>query len=86
MLAHALEDPRRTGWIAVFESASLWQLGRAADAVEAAQRAVACNESAQDLPLSVGARFYLGCAHVTSGDAETAEALFADIAHVTDNP
>ena len=75
-LAKKLDDPRRTGWISVYNSASLWQLGRSSEALSAANDAIAINETAGDLPLAVGANFYLGCAYVTAGDCRRAETYF----------
>ena len=79
-LAKKLGDPRRIGWISVFMSASLWQLGRSKEALTAAAEALQASKDAGDLPLEVGARFYLGCAHITAGDYIEAEELFASIA------
>ncbi|MCG8544889.1 MAG: AAA family ATPase [Alphaproteobacteria bacterium] len=79
-LAEKLDDPRRTGWISVYNSASLWQLGRTPEALSAANNALAINETAADLPLAVGANFYLGCAYVTSGDCRRAETYFQAVA------
>ena len=78
-LAKKLGDPRRIGWISVFMSASLWQLGRFKEARAAATEALESSKDASDLPLEVGARFYLGCAHITAGDYLEAEELFANI-------
>ena len=83
-LASDLDDPRRSGWLLVFESASLWQLGRASDAIDAATQALEFNKTAADLPLAVGANFYLGCAYVTSGDSTRAERLFGEIVDMVD--
>ena len=75
-LAKKLDDPIRFGWISVFKSASLWQIGRSSEACADAQHALTINRSPQDLSLEIGANFYLGCALVTSGDYQEAEALF----------
>ncbi|MDH3689057.1 MAG: AAA family ATPase [Gammaproteobacteria bacterium] len=79
-LAKKLDDPRRIGWISVFMSASLWQLGRSTEALTSANNALVINEKPGDLSLEVGANFYLGCAYVTSGDCRQAETLFQKIA------
>ena len=78
-LAMKLCDPRRIGWISVFMSASLWQLGRFKEARAAATEALDASKDASDLPLEVGARFYLGCAHITAGNYVEAEELFTII-------
>ncbi len=75
-MAGKLNGPRRIGWASVYRSASLWQLGRSADARTAAERALAINEGPKDLSLRIGATFYLACATVTSGDCRGAETLF----------
>lgn len=78
-LAHRLADPARTGWIAVFRSASHWQLGRFEQALAAASAALEISKTADDISLWVGANFYLGCVYVTSGDCRKAEYYFAEI-------
>ena len=80
VLARKLADNRRLGWISVFLSASHWQLGRAEEATEAAKKALETNLLAKDLPLEVGALFYLGCTTITSGDCLKAETYFSKIA------
>jgi tetratricopeptide (TPR) repeat protein len=67
------------GWVSVFRSAGLWQLGRTDEALAAASNALAINRKPQDLPLEIGANFYLGCATVTSGDCREAEIYFQKI-------
>lgn len=79
-LAEKLDDPRRIGWISVFRSASLWQIGRSAVARTAAKAALTINQEPQDLSLEIGANFYLGCAFVTSGDCRQAESYFQTVA------
>jgi len=75
-LAARLGDPVRTGWISVFRSATLWQLGQGEQARSAAQHALDTNEAPQDLSLGIGGNFYLGCALVTAGDCRAAEVYF----------
>ncbi len=77
-LAKTLDDPRRIGWVSVYMSASLWQLGRSEEARKSAQAALASAESG-DLALEVAGNHYLGCAYVTSGDYRRAETLFLKI-------
>jgi class 3 adenylate cyclase/tetratricopeptide (TPR) repeat protein len=76
----ALNDPVRQGWVSVFESASLWQLGRSERALATAERALAVSRQADDLSLGVAAHFYLGCPLVTAGDYPRAEAMFQNVA------
>ncbi|MGI9500184.1 MAG: adenylate/guanylate cyclase domain-containing protein, partial [Geminicoccaceae bacterium] len=78
-LVTKLDDPVRQGWISVFESASLWQLGRWEQALETAERALEVSQEASDLSLEVAAHFYLGCPQVTSGDYRRAEATFQSV-------
>ena len=78
-LATKLEDPRRIGWTSVFRSASLWQIGRSAEARAAAENALTINQVPNDLSLGIGANFYLGCAFVTSGDCRRAETYFQTV-------
>ena len=79
-LAKTLDDSRRVGWVSVYTSASLWQIGRSAEARESAQAALTIAETLGDLALKVAGNFYLGCAYVTSGDCRRAETLFLTIA------
>ena len=77
-MARRLDDKTRTGWISVFGSASMWQLGRAREAEDAARKALEIN-GGTDLSLEVGGLFYLGCATVTSGRCIEAEPHFQKI-------
>ncbi|MGI9491872.1 MAG: adenylate/guanylate cyclase domain-containing protein, partial [Geminicoccaceae bacterium] len=74
-----LNDPVRRGWVSVFESASLWQLGRSEKALQTAERALAVSRQTDDLSLEVAAHFYLGCPLVTSADYRRAEEMFLAI-------
>ncbi|NJO36661.1 MAG: AAA family ATPase [Rhizobiales bacterium] len=78
-LVTRLDDPVRQGWISVFESASLWQLGRRDQAIETAERALEVSRAADDRALEVAAHFYLGCPLITSGDLGRAEAMFQNV-------
>jgi tetratricopeptide (TPR) repeat protein len=80
LLAKKADDPRRIGWISVFRSASLWQIGHSTEARTAAKNALTINEAPKDLSLEIGANFYLGCAFVTSGDCRRAETFFQKVA------
>ena len=75
-IVEQLGDPVRKGWVSVFESASLWQLGRKEKALQAAERGLAVSRQADDLSLEVAAHFYLGCPLVTSADYRRAEEMF----------
>ncbi|MCG8689736.1 MAG: AAA family ATPase [Minwuiales bacterium] len=79
-VAKKLDDQIRIGWVSVFRSASLWQLGRSLDARAAAENALEINRTPKDLSLEIGAYFYLGCATVTSGDCRQAESYFQKVA------
>jgi len=74
-----LDDPVRQGWISVFESASLWQLGRSELALETAERALAVSKQADDLSLEVGAHYYLGCPLATAAEYLRCEQSFQAI-------
>ncbi len=78
-LVSKLDDPVRQGWISVFESASLWQLGRREQAIKTAEVALDVSREAGDLSLEVAAHFYLGCPLMTSGDYIRAEATFQTV-------
>lgn len=75
-LAKKLDNPIPTGWISVFRSASLWQIGRSTEARKAAETALTINEEPKDISLGIGGNFYLGCVFVTSGDCQSAEIYF----------
>ncbi|MGI9449680.1 MAG: adenylate/guanylate cyclase domain-containing protein, partial [Geminicoccaceae bacterium] len=78
-LVAKLDDPVRQGWISVFESASLWQLGRSEQALDTAERALAVSKQAGDLSLEIGAHFYLGCPLATSAEYLRCEQNFQAI-------
>lgn len=84
-LATKLDDPVRIGWISVFSSASLWQLGRSEEALAAAIHAIEISKNTNDLPLRIGSQFYLGCATVTSGACHEAEHIFQNICDQLDD-
>lgn len=78
-LVAKLDDPVRQGWISVFESASLWQLGRREQAIRTAEFALDASRDAGDLSLEVGAHFYLGCPLATSAEYLRCEKMFGAI-------
>lgn len=78
-IAEELDDEIAGGWISVFKSASYWQLGRAEAAIEASDHAMTIAARSEDLSLNVAARFYLGCAHITSARYLDAEGHFGSI-------
>ncbi len=78
-LVAKLDDPVRRGWISVFESASLWQLGRWDEALETAEHGLEVSREADDLSLEVAAHFYLGCPLITSGKYQRAESTFQSV-------
>ncbi|MGI9436020.1 MAG: adenylate/guanylate cyclase domain-containing protein [Geminicoccaceae bacterium] len=79
-LVQKLGDPVRRGWVSVFESASLWQLGRWEQALRTAEGGLGVSKQTDDLSLGVAAHFYLGCPLVTSGQYRRAETVFSTIA------
>ena len=79
-IAAELKDPSASGWISVFKSASHWQLGRGDSAIEAAGQALEIANDSHDPSLKVAAKFYFGCAHITSANFDEAEKYFGSIA------
>ena len=79
-IAAELKDPSASGWISVFKSASHWQLGRGDSAIEAAEQALEIANDSHDPSLKVAAKFYFGCAHITSAKFDEAEKFFGSIA------
>ena len=75
-LADGLNDEVRLGWVSVYRGASLWQIGRSDHAKTASRRGREIGEAARDQGLEAAANFYLGCAHVTSGEYANAEGFF----------
>lgn len=75
-LSAVLGDEVRLGWISVYRGASLWQIGQSDEAKAAADRGREIGVAAEDLSLEMAANFYLGCAYVTTGECQTAEAYF----------
>ena len=78
-MAKQIVDPVRIGWISVFRSASLWQLGRSEEALLAAEHSLAVSNTAGDQSLEISARFYLACVRVTSGKLDRAENMFESV-------
>lgn len=78
-IATEIGDERRLGWVSVYRGASLWLVGRNAEAQEATRRAVSIGETASDLPLLTASDFYFGCALVQCGDYATAAERFRRI-------
>ncbi len=75
-LSASLGDSVRLGWVAVYRSASLWQLGRSDESKAACERGLEIARESGVLDLDVAANFYLGCAYVTSGECRMAEQYF----------
>lgn len=75
-LATEMGDERRLGWVAVYRGASLWQVGRSAEAVAAAQHGILIAAKTGDIDLRAASDFYLGCCLVTSGALLAAEEAF----------
>ncbi len=75
-LAVRMGDSVRLGWVAVYRSASLWQLGRSDESKAACERGLEIARESGVRDLDVAANFYLGCAYVTSGECRMAEQYF----------
>ncbi len=78
-LAIGLGDEVLRGWVSVYRGASLWQVGRSDLAKAAVSHGREIGEAHDDLSLQVAANFYLGCAHVTSGEFRVAEVYFKQV-------
>jgi class 3 adenylate cyclase/tetratricopeptide (TPR) repeat protein len=78
-LATELDDSRRLGWVRVFLGNSLWFTGDTLEALDVGERALALAERCDELPLTIGASYYLGVACVDAGRWARAEGLFEKI-------
>ncbi|MFZ1061256.1 MAG: adenylate/guanylate cyclase domain-containing protein [Candidatus Rokuibacteriota bacterium] len=67
-LASTLGDQRRLGWVSVYMAHYFRVTGHLSEARKAAQAAEAIAEALDDLPIRVGANFYLGWAQNGLGD------------------
>jgi predicted ATPase/DNA-binding SARP family transcriptional activator len=83
-LALALGDSGRIAWIHVFRSRHLYVSGRSADALRAAQRAVATARSVDDAGLASAAQYALGLASIVTGDYRVARACFTSALRALD--
>jgi len=72
-LAGTLGDQRRLGWVSVYVAHYFRVTGNLSEARKAAQAAEAIAEALGDLPMRVGANFYLGWAQNGLGDYARAE-------------
>ena len=72
-LASTLNDQRRLGWVSVYLAHYFRVTGDLSEARKAAQAAEAIAEALDDLPMRVGANFYLGWAQNGLGDYAAAE-------------
>jgi tetratricopeptide (TPR) repeat protein len=77
--ALALGDAGRIGWIQFFRSRHHYTSGRSADALRAAQRAVASTRSPDDTGLAVAAEYALGLAAIMTGDYQLALVCFTNV-------
>lgn len=68
ILAAALEDQRRLGWVSAYLSCYLSNTGDNDRAVETAQRALAIATASGDFALEVMATFFLGLPYFSLGD------------------
>jgi len=71
--AHTLNDQRRLGWVSVYMSAHLWQIGETIEALACAERTTVIAETLADLALQVAGNFYVGQACFILGDYQGAE-------------
>jgi len=69
ILAAALEDQRRLGWVSAYLSCYLSNTGDNDRAVETAQRALAIATASGDFALEVMATFFLGLPYFSLGDS-----------------
>jgi tetratricopeptide (TPR) repeat protein len=76
VLAVALGDPRRLGWVSVYMSQQLWVTGLPAEARTFGQSALANAATVGDLALTTAANYHLGLACHASGDYRQAESCF----------
>jgi len=73
--AHTLNDQRRLGWVSVYMSAHLWQIGETVEALACAERTNGIAERLTDLALQVAGNFYIGQACFILGDYQRAETV-----------
>jgi tetratricopeptide (TPR) repeat protein len=74
-LAHTLNDQRRLGWVSVYMSAHLWQIGETIEALACAERADDIAKTLADLALQVAGNFYVGQACFILGDYQRPETV-----------
>src|SRR5262249_490752 len=74
-LAHTLNDERRLGWVSVYMSAHLWQIGETVEALACAERTNVIAETLADLELRVGGNFDVGQACFILGEYSRAETV-----------
>jgi tetratricopeptide (TPR) repeat protein len=77
-LAQTLNDQQRLGWLSVYTSGHLWQIGDTIQALASAERAKAIAEQLSEFPLQVAANFYVGQACFVLGQYRRAETAFRD--------
>ena len=80
VLADALEDARRLGWVATYKSAYALTVGDPAGAVAAGQRGLAIASTLEDLALSIETTYRLGMTCWVLGDYRRATAFFTQTA------
>ncbi len=83
-LASTLGDQRRLGWVSVYMAHYFRVTGDLSEARKAAQAAEAIAEALDDLPLRVGANFYLGWAQNGLGDYAAAEGFLRKVIALLD--
>jgi tetratricopeptide (TPR) repeat protein len=73
--SQTLNDERRLGWVSVYMSAHLWQIGETVEALACAERTDVIAEGLADLELRVAGNFYVGQACFILGDYQRAETV-----------
>jgi class 3 adenylate cyclase/tetratricopeptide (TPR) repeat protein len=79
VLAVALDDPRRLGWVSVYLSQQLWVTGYPTEARTFGQSALANATAVGDFALTAAATYHLGLACHASGDYRQAESCFRTV-------
>jgi class 3 adenylate cyclase/tetratricopeptide (TPR) repeat protein len=74
-LAHKVGDQRRLGWVSVYMSAHLWQIGKTSEALACAERADGIAQKLADRALQVAGDFYVGQACFILGNYRRTEAI-----------
>jgi tetratricopeptide (TPR) repeat protein len=85
-LARSIDDRRRLGWVSMYLGACLWLSGELDEALRFGNSARVNGEKLGDMPLVIGAHYYLGSVSHTVGNHVLAENHFGAITRMTDGP